>query len=572
MKAISNFLFLYFNICLLSSYNVNVKSIIINPTRSIEESNPINYIIIAKNKEEKVIGNQRLLEQLDHDILQNYKKLYYDSYNLSPFFFSFCDSYNNIYLLLKNKFYYMTEVSGIYAFKYLFRLDSDFLFVDYIIDKHLEFSNLNIIESINDASKMVSLLNNIIIYGKKNKKICFYYIYSKKLLCSDLENIDGYISCKLFKEDCFICIYSTDTQIKISILSNKNEEIIMTDTYNMDYIFEEYDNLIYYDIDFQSSRIICGRKKNNGKIKCIAEDSLDESQETESDTNSPYNINAIFSFEENNCNYTKFNSEYLFCCGKTGIINCERRDMNLQLINLFNITFPGKITNLTIEQENDSFLKLLYNNKTATNEGIYEYYIYPPKCKKENIILITYHSYTLNMDNLFEKKTNTNYYIILEQIPFNYGRIYINGELIQNLGEKIKLKKNNNFLYFISDNDIKVNNFEIKYNISIEETYSDLCSIFLTIKSCYHSCSNCTLSKEESDENFHNCISCAEGYYPFSEGSSNCAKKEQIENNEILSNSSLIQNSFSLCHSDCIECDKINKSYCLSCKNKSLFL
>ncbi len=62
MKAISNFLFLYFNIYLLSSYNVNVKSIIINPIRSIKESNPINYVIIAKKEEAKAIKNQRLLE------------------------------------------------------------------------------------------------------------------------------------------------------------------------------------------------------------------------------------------------------------------------------------------------------------------------------------------------------------------------------------------------------------------------------------------------------------------------------------------------------------------------------
>ena len=102
---------------------------------------------------------------------------------------------------------------------------------------------------------------------------------------------------------------------------------------------------------------------------------------------------------------------------------CERRDMNLQLIALFNIVFPGKITNLTIEKENDSFVKLLYNNKSSIDEHIYEYHIYPPKCKNKNIILISYHSYTLNIDDLFEKKTNTNYYICLGKIPHNYGRL-----------------------------------------------------------------------------------------------------------------------------------------------------
>ena len=282
--------------------------------------------------------------------------------------------------------------------------------------------------------------------------------------------------------------------------------------------------------------------------------------------------NIIYSFTEDNCNFTIFNSEYLICCGKIDIIICERRDMNLQLINLFNLTFPGKITNLTIHNYNDSFVKLLYNNKTSTDEHIYEYHIYPPKCKNENIILISYHSYTLNIDNLFEKKTNTNHYIILEQIPSYYGKIYVNGELIQQVGMKIKLNRKDNILYFISNNNLTVNNFEIKYNISIEETYSNLCTIFLTVRPCYPSCSNCSLSEEESNENSHNCIECAKGFFPFPENSSNCFNNNEMNDKNISYFFDPIKNAFSQCHSDCKTCNGSNENNCLSCRNETLFI
>ena len=71
--------------------------------------------------------------------------------------------------------------------------------------------------------------------------------------------------------------------------------------------------------------------------------------------------NATFSYKENNCNYTIFNSEYLICCGRTDIINCERRDMKLKLLNMFNIKLPGRITNLTVEKIKGKGVKLIYH-------------------------------------------------------------------------------------------------------------------------------------------------------------------------------------------------------------------
>ena len=282
--------------------------------------------------------------------------------------------------------------------------------------------------------------------------------------------------------------------------------------------------------------------------------------------------NATFSYKENNCNYTIFNSEYLICCGRTDIINCERRDMKLKLLNMFNIKLPGRITNLTVEKIKGKGVKLIYNNKSSIHEHIYEYHIFPPKCKDINITLIAFHSYSLYIDNLFERKTNTNYYITLNHLPFNCGNLYINENMVQNDRKKIKLGNINNTLYFISDKNEETKNYKIKYKISNSENYSDSCSIFLTILPCYHSCSNCSLIKENSDFNNHNCIECKEGYFPFPKGSSNCFSEDEMKKKNISYFFDNIKNYFSQCHSECKTCNGINEYNCLSCKNETLFL
>lgn len=102
-------------------------------------------------------------------------------------------------------------------------------------------------------------------------------------------------------------------------------------------------------------------------------------------------INTTFSSDENNCNYTMFKSEFLICCGNIDIIICERRDMDFKLIGSFNLTLKGNIKNLTLENHNDTYVELLYSNETLGDGNIYniyEYDIYPPKCKNINIIQI----------------------------------------------------------------------------------------------------------------------------------------------------------------------------------------
>ena len=250
--------------------------------------------------------------------------------------------------------------------------------------------------------------------------------------------------------------------------------------------------------------------------------------------------------------------------------------MNLKLIDLFNISLPGKITNLTLENTNNEFITLFYNNKTLVNEHIYEYHIYPPKYNKTCLELfpsqlkILY----LNLDDLFQRKTNTNYYITLDKIYPEYGMIYINDELIETEKYKKLLKIEGNNLTFIFYNYKTINNMEIKHHISIDETYASENSIYLLIKSCYHSCKNC--SEEIPDDTHHFCLACneEEDYYPFFSPDSlnNCYNKKDMDSKKIPYYLEQVQKIFYSCHENCYNCaagfnsltDNMN---CILCKD-----
>ena len=188
-------------------------------------------------------------------------------------------------------------------------------------------------------------------------------------------------------------------------------------------------------------------------------------------------INATFSFNDNNCNYTIFKSEYLICCGNKDKIICERRDMNLSLISIFNLEHYKNIKNLTLKNNNDTYIELRYYDERLEDKNISEYRIYPPKCINKNISLIGNKSSVIDLDSLFVRKTNSNYYLHFNHIDDMKLNISINDEYMKTLNETHKLKYNDKKLHIeiknIEENKKMILNilYPLKKNIQIYALY-----------------------------------------------------------------------------------------------------
>ena len=245
--------------------------------------------------------------------------------------------------------------------------------------------------------------------------------------------------------------------------------------------FSNYKKAIFSDTIDINCKILCGLNDDND-IKCkqiyviIKQVNLIFSPTITIVSISDYY--DYLSFNIGNCYLTGFYSEYLFCCTSTNKITCKRLDKNFYEITTFYINIIGENSCLTI-MNNINYAVLFFMNK---NNDIYQYLIYPPKCKDISIKLNISQSISINFDGYYERKENFKYYLKFKNLPIDYGTIKINEKNITSIKEKVELKDNENFFIFLSDKYEVVSNYKINYNISIEETYSAQCSIYLTIK------------------------------------------------------------------------------------------
>ena len=101
--------------------------------------------------------------------------------------------------------------------------------------------------------------------------------------------------------------------------------------------------------------------------------------------------------------------------------------------------------------------------------------------------IIVYNTIDIDLSDLFERKTNINYYITFDNLPKDFLSLQINDTIIDN-NNKILIERDKNYLNIISQDNIDLQNYIINFHIYIEETYSSKCQISLTIEPCYHSC------------------------------------------------------------------------------------
>ena len=149
--------------------------------------------------------------------------------------------------------------------------------------------------------------------------------------------------------------------------------------------------------------------------------------------------------------------------------------MKFETINKFNISLPGRIYNLTIKN-NNYYVTLNYMNETGNENYLYQYYIYPPMCYNT-----TYEVNNLIEKNitLFEKKTNTKYFIQFFNLPFDLGISKLNDGPINCDNEYIEVERDISKFSFNFTRG-KIEPFDISYNVYIEETYSSKCQMSFT--------------------------------------------------------------------------------------------
>ena len=528
-------------------FELTKQQIINNPIISYKEFNEIDYILILQNDTIKTTSSQSLT------IKKDFIKLFFNSYIFTDSLFLCKDESNNYILVVKDKYYKIQLSSENDIEKILSQksLNSNNKYLGYITCSKSTRTALSLGTYLCDTDS-----NEIIIYGISGKYIVFYSLKENKYYTISIGNIDELISCKLLKDSIYVFIYSINNNIMISILA-----LICPLLGN-----KEIKSL--YSTSKSYYKILCAKSKNINSIECLAiyidvtymrflsQPSMDVQLIK---LNNNYHL--YFSYLEDNCNFTTYNSEYLICCGKKDIASCERRDINFNRINEFYLDFPGNNSNLTFENDDDN-IELIFSNQKYNESNIYEYFIYPPFCKNIQISIVAFRSFKIDISDLFERKTNTNYYISFDNLPKDFLSFQINDTLIDNDNKKL-IEGNENYLNIISIDNIELQNYLIYFNIYIEETYSNKGHISLSIEPCYHSCKNCTQSIYNSSMIEHNCIECEQNYYPFKFKKSNCFSKEEAEENHTDWFFDENKTSFNLCHPNCKKCFGLSNNNCL---------
>ena len=318
--------------CYVFMFVLSNPQIINNPIKSDKESNEINYILILQSNTVYTTSSQSL------SIKKDFVRFFFNSYIFTPSLFLCKDESSNYFLLVKYKYYKIELSSEKEIEKVLYKndLNSGNKYLGYITGSQSAVAQISL------GTYLCATNNNeIIIYGKSgNKKIFFYVLSEDEYYYISIGNIDDLISCKLLKGSIYICIYSIDSNIMIAILALTCPVILFGSVelkllYTNEVTdFSGYQNHILYDTSKSYYKILCAKSKDTNNIECMAINInilyrlfLTQPSIELKLIKLNNNYHAYFSYIEDNCNYTKYNSEYLICCGKNATI-CERRDLN----------------------------------------------------------------------------------------------------------------------------------------------------------------------------------------------------------------------------------------------------
>ena len=436
--------------------------------------------------------------------------------------------------------------------------------------KESKFSNSQCFCSISSAEK--------IIYGKKidTQQIIFSFMGKESSYTINLEmDFEDKISCKKIISSQYICSVVDslgNVYIIVIFLLRIDSQICEAENVKIEAIFDSHTSVELYDTDYDYKKMICARQLNNPYISCLF-----LTLEMNINSECEYSINLqtentieipIDEQNTNDCAMGHFKDEKLFCCGGSVIIRCIKLDNEYYERDHFDINIGGTVSNLNLFTDGNTFIHFFFKN---FKNGIYnfvEYAVYLPTCNNLNYRIPIYNTINVNIENLINRKTNTQHFINFYNLLNNYGEILIDSVKISS--SQNYLANNNSELSIVSKNNKTVNDSQILYDIIISEGYaSDICVLTLTILPCYDTCSRCTKIKDESNSTNHNCEEnkCNTDHYPSPINPTNCFTLQQKESNWYFDSNI---NQFGLCDAICATCDGPSSNNCLTCNSKSI--
>ena len=255
------FFFLNTNAEILNNPMSNPYSKLIYPI--IFKANVTSYNIISNGT---IYTYDRLTSQLKLSSAS-------ENFVYSPPYFLCIDESNNYFLLANYEYFkiILDSNSEIQYFNKNKSINSDISIYGYIKQKEFQNNNNNGYYMNNRCSIGK---NEIIIYGKKENNIYFYYInnqteYEVKI---NEPHIREQISCKLIDSVRYICAYNCNSKVRLAyfiLVKNVNKIEFSLKTYKEIQQLQNKDNITLFDTINNEDKIICTRNIYNNKINCF---------------------------------------------------------------------------------------------------------------------------------------------------------------------------------------------------------------------------------------------------------------------------------------------------------------
>ena len=415
--------------------------------------------------------------------------------------------------------------------------------------------------------------NEFIIYGYTTNYLVFLSKSQGHSASLKINNIDDKLSCKFIKDEYFVCgmIISENLFLDCFIYhinSGSTSGDTLTKYSNIESLtYNSISSFGLYDTDINDIKLLCRVEVKT--INCtFIKITINNDSGFDSLGGNDISFITSASFTEKNCYFSKFNSEYLFCCGIQDYLKCFKINCNDYKKNKeFSLSVSGDNSYLTIKN-NNNYITLFFMNTIGSTNKVYEYYIYIPTCENKNYEILN----SLNenkspvekerLNHLFTVKTN-NYYFEIKNRINDFGYFTLNNNKING---RMLISNNDYILDFIVTYNDKSTSFNktVYYIVSVEEdkAYEKECQITLTFKACYHSCKKCSLDINSSNDLEHNCIECKDKYYKAPEVKSNCFSNEEKKLNWYFDSAI---SEFGLCHEVCRTCKGPTENDCTSC-------